>query len=300
MDRVKMYPGTFVATLPENLYIPAIDLQSPKPVGVLSQLSCVASLLTYPLKRFLSPPKSQQEAMQRFYAGQARAYDTVRESMLPARRALISLMAPFRRNGLTWLDVGGGTGRNVRYLRGQLAHFDKIIIADVCPALLEAGQKSAADVLDECERRRILWLCLDATASDFLTRVHDASGVRMFDRVTFSYSLSMIPDWRAAVRNATALCDGRMIVADFDTFSEDGAGMKDWVLCKWFAQDGVHISAERRRGLSQVLDVSYVRRWVEEGLVRGVGLPHFVLAAEVGMEKAVWKAASGDATREGI
>lgn len=65
--------------------------------------------------------------------------------------------------------------------------------------------------------------------------------------------------------------------------------MKEWILPKQFARNGVYILPEQRKGFSKVLDVSYVRRWVEKGLVRGVRLPHYAMAAEDAVGKTVGK-----------
>jgi S-adenosylmethionine-diacylgycerolhomoserine-N-methlytransferase len=78
------------------------------------------------------------------------------------------------------------------------------------------------------------------------------------DCVYFSYSLTMIPDWRAAIDNALAMLrpGGVLGVVDFyvsDRRPEPGM-IKHGVLTRhfwprWFAHDGVHPNAQHLRHL---------------------------------------------------
>ena len=58
--------------------------------------------------------KDHAERMESFYAGQAAAYDSFRERLLPGRRELFAAL-PIPRDGV-WVDLGGGTGANFEVL----------------------------------------------------------------------------------------------------------------------------------------------------------------------------------------
>jgi len=75
---------------------------------------------------------------------------------------------------------------------------------------------------------------------------------RPVDVVYFSYALTMMPDWRAAVDNALAMLQpaGTLGVVDFylpgacdeEPFSRRTRANRFWRT--WFAHDGVHLSHE--------------------------------------------------------
>lgn len=80
------------------------------------------------------------------------------------------------------------------------------------------------------------------------------------DVVTISYALVMIPDWKAAVRNALRLLrpGGHLCVCDFTVLPDKG----QWTLSqrmwtKIFASDHVHLNAEHREFLKTVTMEKY-------------------------------------------
>jgi len=147
---------------------------------------------------------------------------------------------PAPKNGV-WVDLGGGTGSNLEFFGDKLSHFSKVVVLDLCPSLVETAKKrvhsrgwnSFVDVVlgDACEE------CPGLPPSGTV------------DVVTFSYALSMIPDWRKAIKNAFRMLKpgGYIAVCDF-TITESqwkvcGAGMADF----WkyiFAMDHVHLRYE--------------------------------------------------------
>merc|ERR1712137_987219 len=76
---------------------------------------------------------------------------------------------------------------------------------------------------------------------------------RGFDTITFSYSLTMIPEWEKALESAKTLMsdEGRVIIADFDTYTEEGKSFKDMCIRLWYKQDGVRIEAKTREVIMQ-------------------------------------------------
>ena len=228
------------------------------------------------------------DKMSSFYATQAQGYDAVRENMLRARPGMMSAFGPIRK-GHTWLDVGGGTGRNLHYLRAQLDLFERIIVLDICPELLEIGQANARQSFTQAQCDKIHWVCLDINAKNVrqvLAKHCSWNGGdlnnRGFDTISFSYSLSMIPQWEQAMVSAKSLLsvDGRVIVSDFDTYTEAGGSIKDWLIKSWYAQDGVRIEAKTRDFLCHQVfspdqDFTATISRFQEKLMK-VNIPHYV------------------------
>ena len=146
-----------------------------------------------------------RERMDAIYARQRHIYDLTRKYYLLGRDRLIAgLDVPA---GGTVLEVGCGTARNLiavarRYPSAQLFGLD---ISE--SMLTTARAKIASAGLTD----RVRLAQADATTFD----AQSISGIPHFDRVYFSYTLSMIPDWRAALRQGLAATTGKMMLVDF-------------------------------------------------------------------------------------
>lgn len=109
---------------------------------------------------------------------------------------------------------------------------------------------------------RISWVCLDINSHNVRARLAPHLGndiTRGFDTITFSYSLSMIPEWEKALQSAAKKLmsiDGRLIVADFDSYTEQSNSFKDLLIKTWYAQDGVCIEAKTRQVLTNTIFAS--------------------------------------------
>lgn len=145
--------------------------------------------------------------MDQVYRRQRYIYDLTRKYYLFGRDRMIRELA--LRPGQSAVEVGCGTARNL------------IRIAKMYPGVELFGLDASGEML--------------RTAADNIARaglsgrIHLVQGYaeslspalfgreRPFDRVLFPYSLSMIPDWRQALRaGAAALAaDGRLMVVDF-------------------------------------------------------------------------------------
>jgi S-adenosylmethionine-diacylgycerolhomoserine-N-methlytransferase len=157
------------------------------------------------------------ERMDAIYARQRHFYDLTRRYYLIGRDRMIArLRVP---SGGTVVEVGCGTGRNLiavakRYPDARLYGFD------ISEAMLITARANVAK----------------AGLSDRITLVHgDATdfsgtalfGIERFDRVFFSYTLSMIPDWKAALRHGAACTGGALHLVDFGQFER---------LPRWFGK----------------------------------------------------------------
>lgn len=182
---------------------------------------------------------SHQERLEAFYKGQAAGYDDFRRRLLHGREEMMrALEVP---PGARLLDLGGGTGSNIEALGDRLASFDKVTIVDLCPSLLEAARRRIA---------RLGWANVETALADVTT--YDPPGGPV-DVVTFSYSLTMIPDWFSALERAVALLrpGGVIGVVDFYVSRKWPAGgmarhaaLRRWFWRSWFACDNVLLSPD--------------------------------------------------------
>ena len=143
------------------------------------------------------------ERLESFYAGQARGYDAFRAHLLQGRQELYRKLAiP---EGGVWIEMGGGTASNLEYLGDGLRRLRLVHIVDLSRSLLAiARERSAAHE----------WTNVRTHHQD--VTLFELSGQKA-DVVVFSYSLTMIPDWFAALENACKLLKpgGTLAVVDF-------------------------------------------------------------------------------------
>ncbi|MBC7779027.1 MAG: class I SAM-dependent methyltransferase [Proteobacteria bacterium] len=211
---------------------------------------------------------SHAERLAGFYAPQAEHYDRFRERMLHGRRELIEALATAP--GETLVELGAGTGRNLEFLGDRLAHLDQVYLVDLCAPLLARARARFRD------NPRVHAVEADATQWRAPAPV---------DLVLCAYSLTMIPDWFAAIDNAHAMLapGGRIGVVDFyvsrahpapGRVRHRGVTRAAWPL--WFGHDGVHPSAdhlpylERRFEPVHVSEHSGSLAWLP-----GVRVPHY-------------------------
>eukprot|EP00873_Tetraselmis_striata_P004144 jgi/Tetstr1/424408/TSEL_014966.t1 len=185
-----------------------------------------------------------EEVLESFYASQAHLYDGYRHRMLHGRKPMVSNM-PVKK-GAVWVDMGGGTGSNVEYFRECMDVFSKVYVVDLTPSLVNVAKKR---VEERGWGDRVTVLQGDAT--DPLLPGLPASG--SVDIVTFSYSLSMIPDWQAALANALRLLKpgGHLCVCDFTVDSANQWRAMQYMWKTMFATDHVHLSEEHIKVLEQ-------------------------------------------------
>ncbi len=132
--------------------------------------------------------KSHAERMENFYSGQADAYDDFRRRLLHGREELFQKIdLP---EGGVWVDLGGGTGANLEFIRDSIPRLKKAYVVDLATSLLEVARQRFA---------KNNWTHVEAIEGD-ATAWQPPEGAA--DVVTFSYSLTMIPDWFGAIENA--------------------------------------------------------------------------------------------------
>lgn len=171
--------------------------------------------------------------MDAVYATQRHFYDLTRKYYLLGRDALIRALAPAEGQVL---EVGCGTARNLiaaakRWPRARFYGFD------ISEAMLETARGNVAKA---GLSGRITLAQGDATAFDPKAMF----GVEAFDRVFMSYTLSMIPDWQAAIGAAATVLKpgGRLHIVDFGQ-QERLPGLWRKALFAWL--DKFHVTPRR-------------------------------------------------------
>jgi S-adenosylmethionine-diacylgycerolhomoserine-N-methlytransferase len=155
----------------------------------------------------VSDTVAMSNLMDRIYRRQRHLYDSTRKYYLLGRDRLIERLSP--PSGGRVLEIGCGTARNLVAAAGAYPHA-KFYGIDISAAMLEtAGAKVARDGLAP----RIQLARADATRFDPALLF----GVPSFSRIFLSYSLSMIPEWRAALGQAMAWLPpgGELHIVDF-------------------------------------------------------------------------------------
>ena len=200
-------------------------------------------------------------AMNRMYRYQRHIYDLTRKFYLLGRDHLLEEMDV--QAGDAVLEVGCGTSRNLILLaeKHPAARFYGLDAAEV---MLETAQKKieAKELTKNITLRRELAEDLDYRKTFGLDEP--------FDAIFFSYSITMIPTWREAIRAALDnLKTGRSIyIVDFWD-QKDLPGWFQIVLKTWLKQFHVqfwsdlmpHLESLEKQGLGKLTVKSIARRY---------------------------------------
>lgn len=229
------------------------------------------------LRLLLGQPRrgSHAERLQAFYAPQAADYDRFRERLLHGREALVRLMdVPA---GAHVVELGAGTGSNLAHFGDRLASFRSITLVDLCPALLEqARQRTRAT-----GNVRVV----EADATSYRPEVAP-------DAVFFSYALTMMPSWDAAIGNAIAMLKPGGVLGVVDFYVSDPGGgpgsARHGALARhfwprWLGHDGVRPTPEHLRLLIRRLPRhELLERRSPVPYLPGLRVPYYVFVGRKG------------------
>lgn len=174
---------------------------------------------------------------------QADVYDATRKRLLRGREDMLALAAAqlkykadkgvFSGQKPIWVDIGGGTGYNIEAMQAYVDvpnFFQEVYLVDLSPSLLEVAAKRFA---------RLGWnvkiICQDARTfrlDDHKSGASSSPIISPFqlpspaleepksgaDLVTFSYSLSMIPDYYSILDSIPGLLSPGGIVGVVDFY----------------------------------------------------------------------------------
>ncbi len=237
----------------------------------LSQLKTLYHLTLSPIRG-----DTHQERLDSFYAGQADDYDEFRKKMLHGRDELFADLpvAP----GGTWVDLGAGTGMNAERFGDRLSQFGNVRLVDLSESLIEVANR-------RIEARG--WTNVQTLHADVTQLEPPELGLpdESVDLVTFTYSLTMIPDWFSAIDQAVRILKpgGTIGVVDFYTsrkFPAEGLRRHSWFTRSlwpvWFSLDNVHPSPEHLPYLiSRFEKVSVVENYGKLPWVPIIRPPHY-------------------------
>ena len=212
------------------------------------------------------------ERLENFYAGQAGDYDSFRRRMLHSRVEMIqSIPVP---DGGVWVDLGAGTGENAEHIGPEISKLKQMYLVDLSSSLLKRAETRIA----ERNWTNVTPVCADATTYE------PPEG--SVDVVTFSYSLTMIPDWFRAVDHAFRLLKpgGLVGVVDFYVarkYPSDDRRKHGWttrtIWPAWFGSDNVFLSPDHLPYLESRFDtVELHERRGKIPYLPFVRAPHYV------------------------
>jgi S-adenosylmethionine-diacylgycerolhomoserine-N-methlytransferase len=189
--------------------------------------------------------------MDSVYRRQRHIYDVTRKYFLLGRDTLIAELNPPPE--AIMLEIGCGTGRNL--IAAARAYPDaRLFGLDVSTVMLSTAR---ANIRGAGLEGRVTLALDDATHFDSKALF----GRNCFDRVFFSYSLSMIPAWRNALAQALAAVDpgdGRLLVVDFGEQERLPAWFRR-MLRAWLAKFHVTPRAELRAALQALAESNGAR-----------------------------------------
>ncbi|MEZ6047855.1 MAG: methyltransferase domain-containing protein [Planctomycetaceae bacterium] len=183
--------------------------------------------------------ETHADRLNSFYQRQATGYDQFRRRLLHGRQELFQQLE-IPENGI-WIDLGAGTGENAELWGGRIDQLQKAYLVDLCQPLLNVCQQR----ISEQNWSNVVAVCGDATQY--------VPPERQVDLVTFSYSLTMIPDWIQAVNHAWDLIKpgGTLGIVDFYVsrkYPADDLQKHSWFQQNfwpvWFANDNVYLNRD--------------------------------------------------------
>ena len=169
---------------------------------------------------------SQQEVMRNYYRWHASVYDATRWSFLFGRKALLRHLPIAFNAGQSLLEVGCGTGHNLRFLAKRHPNL-RLIGLDVSTEMLTQTSKVMAPYSRQLQ---------------LFEQAYGATPLKLAqatDFVLFSYALTMFnPGWEAAIEQAwqDLKPGGRIAVVDFH---KTPSGAFRW----WMTQNHVRMDA---------------------------------------------------------
>jgi S-adenosylmethionine-diacylgycerolhomoserine-N-methlytransferase len=171
-------------------------------------------------------PDEATSRMNRMYRRQRHIYDGTRRYYLLGRDRLISGLKPA--SGANVLEIGCGTGRNL-VLAARLYPDARFFGIDVSTEMLTSA---IAAISRRGMTARVRVQHGDGTGFDPQLLFN----IPCFDHIMISYSLSMIPDWRAVLQAAASRLapGGCLHVVDFGD-QERLPGIARTLLLRWLA-----------------------------------------------------------------
>ena len=233
---------------------------------------------------------THKERLESFYKEQAEGYDAFRARLLHGREEMFTRL-PFLPD-TRWADFGSGTGINLALAGARARTLKQIYLIDLSPSLLAQAQKRIQG--DGWSNARTVEA--DATT----VKLPDISepDTTPLDIASFSYSLTMIPDWFAAIDRAYDLLKpgGTIGVADFyvsrkhadEDMKRHSSGSRSFWRY-WFDQDNIYPSPDHLPYLRRKFETVY--------LYEGRGTVPYLPGARIPYYTFIGRKPTGDIAR---
>ena len=182
--------------------------------------------------------RTHQQRLENFYSKHADNYDDFRKRLLHGREEMWNSI-PIE-EGCRWVDFGGGTAANVENIADSLQRLESLDVVDLSSSLLNVAKQR----IEKNRWDNVFTHCCDVSSFEPVAPV---------DVVTFSYSLTMIPNWFSAIDRALEILKpgGTIGVVDFFVSrkhpDEDVRRHGVWTRTfwpAWFAKDNVFLSPD--------------------------------------------------------
>ena len=202
-----------------------------------------------------STHQTHADVMDQLYAWQINIYDFTRKYYLLDRDFLIKQLSPPKDGNV--IEIGCGTGRNLIHA-AQLypdAHFTGL---DISSVMLEKAHKAIRKAGLESRIHLLQSDAVNLNYNDLLLKPQS------YDRVFCSYTLSMVPDWNAALLGISQLVkhSGYLMVVDFGQMNDMPhlfkMGLRKWL--KFFHTTPRDALAEGMKQIEQLgfdIDISH-------------------------------------------
>jgi S-adenosylmethionine-diacylgycerolhomoserine-N-methlytransferase len=192
-------------------------------------------------------PIEATRRMNRMYRRQRHIYDATRRYYLLGRDQLIAGLQPAAGDSI--LEMGCGTGRNL-VLAARLHPNARFFGIDVSTEMLTSAITSIS-------RRGLTKRIRVAHGDAAALNPQNLFGMRSFDHVFVSYSLSMIPAWRRVIHAAAShlKSGGRLHIVDFGNQERLPAAVRV-LLLRWLAVFDVTPRDDLERELSAIADAA--------------------------------------------
>lgn len=146
-DRVGMYWSTWIAELKDASVVYEERVDTVQDKGIVSNLWTGAKMVTFPVWQKMASgalsATGHAKQMESFYKFQKEGYDTFREGLLHGRPVLMEAFPLLKMGNMVWVDIGGGTARNLEYFSVAILrkYFKRIYVVDISASLLEIAQR---------------------------------------------------------------------------------------------------------------------------------------------------------------
>lgn len=180
---------------------------------------------------------SSDQTIKDHFTEHSEQYDDLREHLLFGRKEFYRKLE-INKDSI-WVEFGGGTGYSLELLGDKVNQLRKIYFVDLSEDLMEIAKTRA----NKNGWSNIEFIC--GNMFDFSLPEDEQANY-----ISFSYSLSMIPDWQKAISHSNEVLakNGKLLCIDFylaekepvKNYDKQSSFMR-WLYPKYFSFGDVHL-----------------------------------------------------------